>query len=59
MDRHETIGFAGIPDNFEISKSVAKSSTKLEGYLPGLIAGIWLLILVSSLLVIIAGWTGI
>ena len=59
MDRHETIGFTGIPDNFEISKSVAKSSTKLEGYLPGIIAGIWLLILVSSLVVIIAGWTGV
>jgi hypothetical protein len=36
----------------------AGSSTKLEGLLPSLIAGFWLLILLTSLLIISTGWTG-
>jgi hypothetical protein len=58
MDRHGSVGFQGITETFTISKSVARSSTRLEGYLPGLIAGIWLLIFVSSLAVILSVWSG-
>ncbi|OGO35160.1 MAG: hypothetical protein A2W35_13505 [Chloroflexi bacterium RBG_16_57_11] len=58
MDLHKQIGFEGIAEKFEISKSGAGSSTRLEGFLPGVIAGFWLLILLGGLMIILSGWSG-
>jgi hypothetical protein len=58
MDQHKETNFYGIADKFKISKAAAGSSTKLEGLLPSLIAGFWLLILLTSLIIISTGWTG-
>jgi hypothetical protein len=59
MDLHQRIGFNGLKDTFEISKSAAGSSTRWEGLLPSLIAAFWLLILLISLIIISTGLAGV
>jgi hypothetical protein len=59
MDRHEEIEFQGISATFKITKPAARSSTRLEGLLPSVIAGFWLLILLGSLLIIMGVWAGL
>lgn len=57
MDRQEEVDFQGINDKFRISKAATRSSTRLEGSLPSVIAGFWLLILLGSLLILSGIWT--
>jgi hypothetical protein len=53
LNEYETVSFHGIEDKFTIKPSAKRSVTVIEGRLPLFVAGLWLLVFLSGLIIIV------